>query len=293
MRNRIRNLSRRTVWSGVAALVAVVGVGVGGVVWVAGSGDGGSAVTAGGNEVRSVSAEELTEAGRVRVFLGHQSVGMNLLDGVRLVYRRGAVTVPPVLAAGEGLPARGGYVAHAFIGVNGDPLGKIKDFDRQLRAGTAGRVDVAMMKLCYIDITGDTDVDALFSAYRETLRALQQDYPDVTFVHSTVPLTTEAGRLARLKTRLGGSDRFGQAENVVRERLNTLIRQEYTDDHLFDLAAIESTAPDGVRAGGRFQGQPYYVLYPGYAADEGHLNDLGAATAAAEWLRLIRRAARG
>ena len=261
--------------------------------WIMVSGDGGNVVTAGETRCGPRCTEELAETGRVRVFLGPQSVGENLMEGIRLLHRRGAVTAPRVLEVGVDLPDQGGFLVHARIGRNEDPLGKIEDFDRLLRAGTAERVEVAMMKLCYIDVTSSTDVDALFTTYRETLRALQQDFPDVAFVHSTVPLTTEAGRLARWKTRLGGSDRFGQAENVARERLNTLIRQEYGDDLLFDLAAVESTAPDGTRAGGRFGGQPYLVLHPGYAVDEGHLNDLGATTAAAEWIRVVRRAAQG
>lgn len=279
---------------GGAAVAAAVLVCGGAALWLLGSpGDEGSTTTSSRERVSTeVSAEALTAMGGTRVFLGHQSVGANVMDGLRLVYQREGQEAPPVVEADQDLPEKGGLLAHALIGANEDPLGKIQDFDRRLRAGLGGTVDVALMKLCYIDIRSDTDVDALFTTYRDTLRALERDYPDVTFLHATVPLTTEAGFVARMKTRLGGSDRFGQAENVARERLNTLIRREYPADRLLDLAAIESTAPDGTRASGRFKGQEYHVLHPGYALDEGHLNDLGASTAAAALVRLIDRAER-
>ena len=184
----------------------------------------------------------------------------------------------------------GGFVDHAFIGENEKPLLKIQDFDAKMRSGIGQQVDVAMMKLCYVDITSDTDVGALFATYRETIAALERDFPKVTFVHVTVPLMTEQGLLSKLKSRLTGSSRYGPAENAARERLNALIRREYAGGHLFDLAAVESTAPDGSRAIGTYQGQQYYRLYDGYASDSGHLNGEGARVAATAWLKAIAQA---
>ena len=60
-----------------------------------------------------------------------------------------------------------------------------------MRSGLGQHVDVAMMKLCYVDINSGTDVDALFATYRTTMAALQREVPGVTFIHVTVPLTTE------------------------------------------------------------------------------------------------------
>jgi hypothetical protein len=79
----------------------------------------------------------------------------------------------------------------------------------------------------------------------------------------------------------------GPADNVARERLNALTRQECGADRLFDLAAIESTTRDGTRMSGRYRGCEYYALYPGYAADAGHLNAEGSAVSAAVLLGLI------
>ncbi|HEY6793298.1 MAG TPA: hypothetical protein VI248_01305 [Kineosporiaceae bacterium] len=234
-----------------------------------------------------VTADELARAGDARVFFGHQSVGMNLLDAVPGVYRAHGLTAPPVT---EGTPApggSGGVFVHRFIGRNEDPMSKIKDFDATVRAGLGHQVDVAMMKFCYIDITTSTDVDALFAVYRGTLDALQRDFPGVTFLAVTVPLTTEQGLLAQAKNWIRRSDRMSPAENVVRERLNTLIRQHYSGKHLFDLAALESTAPDGSRVTGTSGGQPYAALYDGYSSDGGHLDVTGAQVVATGWLRAV------
>lgn len=213
-----------------------------------------------------------------RVFFGHQSVGQDVLDGVRRLARRGA----PVPA-----------IQDALIGQNEDPLAKIADFDARVRGGIGQQVDVAMMKLCYIDVTAATDVPALFDTYRTTMSALERDHPEVAFVHVTVPLTTERGGLTRLRAKLTGNTRYGAEENVVRERLNSLIRAEYAADRLFDLAAVESTRPDGTRVGGRRDESDYFALYDGYASDLGHLNATGAEVAAAAWLATVTRAARG
>jgi hypothetical protein len=202
----------------------------------------------------------------------------------------GAAAARPV-GSDRGAPGpTGGFIAHAFIGENENPLLKIRDFDATVRASMGRRVDVAMMKFCYVDIRVGTDIDALFATYRDTMAALERDFPDVAFVKATVPLTTEPAFLAGLKARLGGGGRFGPAENVARERLNTLIRHEYAGDHLFDLAAIESTAPDGTRVSGRHGGQQYFALHPGYSADLGHLAAAGSRRAATAWLKVVAQA---
>jgi len=236
-----------------------------------------------------ITTDDLAEVARAKVFFGHQSVGMNILDGVRAVYAAHGAAAPPI-EEGSTQPGRdGGFIGHAFIGENGSPLAKIADFGAKMRSGIGQAVNLAMMKFCYVDINGSTDVDALFDSYRTSMAALQQEFPDVIFRHVTVPLTTEPGLRAKVKRLLTGISR-GAADNAARERLNALIRRQYAGDHLFDLAAIESTAPDGSRAAGSYQGQRYYALHDGYAADYGHLNGEGARTAATAWLKTIARA---
>ena len=140
-----------------------------------------------------ITADDLAKVSRTRVFFGHQSVGMNVLDGVPGIYAAHGMAAPPIEQDGIRPGQDGGFVGHAFIGENEKPLLKIQDFDAKMRSGIGEQVDVAMMKLCYVDVTSDTDVGALFAAYRETIAALERDFPKVTFVHVTVPLMTEPG----------------------------------------------------------------------------------------------------
>jgi len=262
-----------------------------------------------------ITTRELAAAARFRTFFGHQSVGNDLLLAVPGVYAARGMAPPPIgdvaglsghAEPGHAEPGHaepgapigavgdgGGYLAHAAIGVNGQPLLKIEEFATRMRGGIAARVDVAMMKLCYIDIVADTDVVPLFTAYRDTLAGLAREFPAVRFVAVTVPLTTDADAMRRLKSGikavLGRTDRFGPAENVARERLNALIRREYAGGHLFDLATAESTGPDGTHAGGRYRGAEYLALCREYASDCGHLDRRGAHAVATAWLTAIAR----
>ena len=230
-----------------------------------------------------VTEADLRKVAATRVFFGHQSVGQNVLDGIPEVFTAKGVPVPPVEQDADAPGPDGGFVSHSFIGQNEDPVSKIQAFDAAVRAGLGKKIDVAMMKFCYVDVVGGTDVDALFTAYNDTMDALSRDFPGVTFVAVTVPLTTQPGLLKKIRT--GGSG--GRDENVARQRLNELIRQRYTGRQLFDLAAVESTTAEGVRVAGAYKGQEYYALHEGFASDNGHLNADGSRRAATEWLRVV------
>jgi hypothetical protein len=121
-----------------------------------------------GNVASAIATEDLTAVAHTRVFFGHQSVGMNVLNAVPGVYADHGVSAPPIEQGRTEPGANGGFIAHQFIGENGNPLLKIEDFNRTMRGGMGRQVDVALMKFCYVDITTSTDVDALFARYRDT-----------------------------------------------------------------------------------------------------------------------------
>ena len=238
----------------------------------------------------AITPDDLAKVSLTKVFFGHRSVGMNVLEGIPGIYTVHDMGSPTIEQESTGPGQDGGFIDHTFIGQSGKPLLKMQDFDAKMRSGIGQQVDVAMMKFCYNDITARTDVEALFASYRNTMAALQRDFPKVAFTYVTVPLTTGQGLLSKLKNRLTGSSGDSVANNAAREHLNALIRYEYADNHLFDLAAIESTAPDGSRAIDAYQGQRSYRLYDGYASDSGHLNGEGARVAATAWLKAIVQA---
>jgi len=225
------------------------------------------------------SRDDLAAAAGARVFFAHQSVGGNILDGVPAVFESHNLATPTVVDLAD--DPSGLRLVHQRVGKNGDPLGKIAEFDAILRAGLGKDVDVAILKLCYSDVRAETDVQQVFTHYTATIDALQRDYPDVTFIAATVPLSTQRDIKGNLKELLGRGDRYGAEHNVARERFNALLRTRYaTGNRLFDVAAIESTAPDGHRVAARHHGDLYYSLAVPYAKDPGHLNASGAAVAA-------------
>jgi lysophospholipase L1-like esterase len=84
------------------------------------------------------------------------------------------------------------------------------------------------------------------------------------------------------------------AENARREEFNALMRQAYQGrEPLFDLAAVESTAPDGAGAVVEWSGRSIPVLAEAYSEDGGHLNEAGRLRAARELVRVLARVASG
>jgi hypothetical protein len=279
----------------VAAVVAVVALVLAVTVVVGDRWSKEKSISTQSNVASAITTANLTAVARTRAFFGYQSVGMNVLDAVPAVYADHGVSAPPIEQGGIGPGPDGGFIAYKSIDEGVTDAGKtaLGDFDRAMRAGMGRQVDVALMNLCWGDIWSDTDVDALFARYRDTMAALERDFPDVTFIHVTVPLTTEPTELKTwVKTVIGRRDRRGKPANVTRERLNALIRREYAGRHLFDLAAIESTKPDGTRVSGHYDNQGYFALYDGYASDMTSLNAVGAKIAATAFLEAIAQASR-
>ncbi|MBZ4415683.1 SGNH/GDSL hydrolase family protein [Myxococcus sp. RHSTA-1-4] len=219
-----------------------------------------------------------------RIFFGHQSVGGNILDGVKQVAP--AVRVVEVKAPTETVAP--GTIAHAMVGQNEKPESKIADFERLVDGGMAKGADVAFFKFCYIDFNGATDARALFEKYRAMMDGLQARHPGTTFVHVTVPLTTvQRGAKAWLKELLGRPV-WGITENVQRETFNQLLRKTYGGKApLFDLAALESTGPDGTAETYELNGETWPAMSPAYSDDGGHLNAAGQARIAKEFLTFL------
>lgn len=229
--------------------------------------------------VSKISAAEWQTIANRRILFGHQSVGNNLLDGVRQLAEEAQINVPIT----EERTVNGPGITHFRVGRNEDPGSKISDFAAVLREAVGGRQpDIAMMKLCYIDINRDTDAKALASQYVETLESLRRQFPQTRLVAVTVPLTTvQTGPKAWVK-RLLGKAPAGYLENVRREEFNRILRQQVDKDLLFDLAEAESRD-----ATTTFQGQRVKGLRASFTDDGGHLNPQGQRVVASAWIHLL------
>jgi hypothetical protein len=217
---------------------------------------------------------DLQRLSHERVYFAHQSVGANILQGMK------------ELSAREGVPV---FIKDEFIPENGNPLLKLANFKKSV--GVGSRYDVVLVKFCYVDITADTDVGALFDEYRRTINELRDKNPRTVFVHATLPLTTvQTGPKAWVKEMLG-REPYGTVENIRRDQYNRLLRATYAGrEPIFDLARIESTTPDGKVVTVTWDGITAPALAPQYTSDGGHLNALGRERAAREFIAVLARA---
>lgn len=236
----------------------------------------------------AASKAELEAAAARRVFFGHQSVGRNILDGVEALEREAASSGPRIVEGRDASALGSPGIVHAGIGRNGDPSGKIRDFVAIVEGGIGQRADIALMKFCYADFTADTDVEAVFAEYRTALDRLASEYPRASFPMVTVPLTTLEGGPKALAKLLLGRRLNGREDNIAREAFNDLVRRARPDgEGVFDLARIESTAPDGSEERRSFKGRSFRVLRSEYSSDGSHLNAAGAALAAGGLISLL------
>lgn len=221
------------------------------------------------------AGDELRRISRSRVFFGHQSVGAEILRGLADLAEDEGIRLN--LAETRALETGSGpCLAHARIGRNGDPAAKFDDFAAVLDGGLAADLDLAMMKLCYVDVTRDTDATDLARQHDAIFDGLAARHPGLRLLAVTVPLTTGLfGLRGRIANLLGRSDPAAP-DNRARARYNDHLRARYADcGLLFDLAAVEAaSAADGPDAGG------IPSLSPSLTRDGGHLNRRGRKLAA-------------
>lgn len=234
-------------------------------------------------------SDDLHHVARLRIFFGHQSVGANLLDGVAQLATKAGVPLKiqeSNTAKGVGL----GVMGHVRIGKNGNPTGKLDEFNKALGQGPTG-LNIAVLKFCYVDFTPTTDVKSLFASYRSTVESIKARNPGLTIVHVTTPLTTvQSGPKALIKTFFGKAP-YGVLENLRRDEYNSFIRETYQGrEPIFDLAKIESTAPDGASINVAWKGLSIPALSPAYTDDGSHLNTNGQLVAARNFLSILASA---
>ena len=232
----------------------------------------------------------LVAVSKARVFFGHQSVGGNIIGGLSAAFTSAGVSAPPFVDSRVAPSTTSPVFLHAYIGANGDPLGKMHDFASLLNGGIGTNVDVALMKLCFVDIVGHTDTNAVFAEYTATMSALEKAHPGVTFLYTTEPLTTENGAQAVDPAAIDQLTGTGipQSDNVARERYNALVRARYAGTgRLLDIAALEAQRDYGKVMAGSIDGKDYYVMNPDLSSDGGHLNDKGSRKVALALAHLI------
>jgi hypothetical protein len=125
----------------------------------------------------------------------------------------------------------------------------------------------------------------MFRHYQQQNQYLKNKYPDITFIHVTMPLTTiQTGIKAWIKKILGRPV-GGIEENRKRNEFNALLLKEYKNkEPVFDLASVEATRPDQQKEKFIVDGKEYLSMFSDYSSDGGHLNRLGSKVVAEQFI---------
>lgn len=238
--------------------------------------------------LRDISKSQWDQLARKRIYFGHQSVGVNIIDGVRDLVRDNPQIRLNIVETHSPADFDVPVFAHSTIGINADTDSKIDAFITYLTGGLGECVDIALLKLCYVDITESTNVATVFAKYKQALSFLKAEYKNTVFVHVTTPHTSiKQGIKASIKRMLGRPVR-GYEDNIRRYEFNELLRREYSlGEPVFDLAMREVIGPDGRRHTREKKGIRFDVLLSAYTDDGGHLNNVGRRLAAEQLLIVL------
>lgn len=217
-----------------------------------------------------------------RVFLGHQSIGANTLEGMASLGFAGPWVFWdfPETADYNG----GAYLGQKYIGQNGDPKGKASAFRSfMIDGGFGARVDVAGMKVCFVDFDDDgagpavgdaAEIAALEQAYAAAIADVRAQYPQVRLFHVTPPLVA--------------ADYWSVGRNALRVEVGDWLEATYgATDAIFDLQDVESLDP---ATGQRCTAAGQWALCDANAADDrAHLSPAGSERVAKAFLVMLAR----
>jgi hypothetical protein len=234
---------------------------------------------------------DLDKLAASRVLFAHQSVGRDIIDGLRDLAKQNGVNLNIAAIDGD-KPADGRGLFDFHVGKNGDTGSKIKHFEDTLAARMANGFEVAVLKLCYEDVQKavNPDPQKLIDTYAESVKRIRAAHPKTIIVHATSPLRSDPPGWKTAVKRVIGRDTWEDADNALRKTYNDAFRKRFAGAPLFDVAAVESTKPDGSPS--RFGKGDFTVptLAQALTRDGGHLNELGKRVVAAAFARSVAMA---
>ena len=198
----------------------------------------------------------------LRIFFSHASVGEKIMNGFDALNSANPIKYPLgqiVADANPPVTTTNGIIYQYYEGNPGWSQ-KISDFKAHVNSGWHDtKVDIAMNKFCYIDayLPG---VD--WTIYRDSMVALEAQYPNTKFVYMTMPLLT-----------------VDDGVGVQRAQFNQAMRDWIATQNgklLFDIADIEAWSPSGEHQTFTYNGTAYELAYSAYTSDGGHPNAEGS-----------------
>ena len=224
-----------------------------------------------------------------QIYFGHQSVGDNIIEGVQKILLESEVSPLVFELPSKKIPIDEPGLYHSKLGENFDALSKIDNFKEIVESGRLKNCRLAFFKLCYVDIKQDANIEEIFNHYKTTLLKLEEDFPEITFLHCTVPLrSNQKGLKSTLKKALN-IPLVNRLENIKRFEFNEKIRKEFSaKNNLFDIAYLESMSLSGKHLLSRYHGEKFEAMQNDYTSDGGHLNPLGSEYLAGKLLTFLK-----
>jgi len=241
--------------------------------------------------IDDVPREYWAKLAEKKIFFGHQSVGYNIIEGVKDIMKERNYIKLNIVETRDPLEFDRPIFAHAQVGRNTDPASKIKAFENIMDTGIGNKVDIAFFKFCYVDVMRDSTPQGIFDRYRKAIEDLKVRYPKTKFLHVTVPVRSTPKGAKRnfkesIKLLIGKPGVL--EDNIKRQHYNTLLSDAYFKrDPTFDLALVESVNPDGFRCYANKGKEKVFVMALQYTSDGGHLNEEGRERVAEQLLIIL------
>jgi hypothetical protein len=212
-----------------------------------------------------------------QIYFGHQSIGNNILSGISQWEQETGSSLN-IIQTRDFENIKGESFVHYMVGNNGDPQSKISDFSSVMKSIPEEVKAYSFFKLCYVDITEDSDVEGIFLSFKEEIVRLMEELPaDVRLILFTVPVTGIQKGWKAFAKKILNRPPWGALQNVNRHRFNELLKEEFSGIlPIFDLAGVETTLPDGTLQTFKYEGKEYPCMPDFYTSDLGHLNDYGS-----------------
>ncbi|MBW8041240.1 MAG: hypothetical protein FVQ85_14725 [Planctomycetes bacterium] len=241
--------------------------------------------------IDDVPREYWAKLAEKKIFFGHKSVGYNIIQGVKDIMAEHNFIKLNIVETHDPAQFDRPIFAHDQVGQNKDPLSKIKAFENIMDTGLGNKVDIALLKFCYVDLMRDSNPQKIYTDYQNTIEDLRGRYPETTFVHVTVPVRSAPKGLKRnlkesIKLLIGRPGVLD--DNLKRQQYNTLLSDACSKiDTLFDLALAESISPAGSRCYAVKEKAGIYFMDSKYTYDGGHLNEKGRKRVAEQLLIIL------
>lgn len=227
-------------------------------------------------QIEDVAPELWNKLAEKKIYFGHQSVGFNIVDGIKDVMKEHSEIKLNIVESADASDLKVGTFEHSRVGKNVDPESKVEEFTKFVEQGIGNAADFSALKFCYVDVRADTNVKSVLKNYETFMAKVEKDFPKMTVVHFSVPLTRSKTTWKTIVKKIIGRKTWEYDDNMKRNEYNEMLRKKYKGkEPIFDLAKIESTYPDGSRSTFTKDGKTYYSLVPEFTSDGGHLNERG------------------